>query len=697
MADSIASATWDRYKYGVHRGHRTYTEWAALCERMYLGGGRQWDPREAAALRAQGREPYEFNEIFPSVNSAIGHQIKNRLDIQFRPRGGKADQKQAEIRSKVIMQIADQQHLHAKETEVFSDGVIQQRGFFDVRVKFDNNMQGDLIVSVRDPMDVIPDPDAKTYEPDGWADVITTRWMTDDDIEADYGKAKRDVVRATNSNEPDYGENDDDGAQRAKFSANAGASSGYDAFYLDGNIRRTRVVERQRWVRSMSRVLFYPRTGDRKLAENLTPEVIQQQIAQGAVMSKTSMRRVRWVACTADVTLHDEWSPYDTFSIIPYFAYFRRGQTIGLVDNAIGPQQAHNKALAQFVHIVNSAANSGWTYEENSLTNMTPHQLETKGAMTGLVIEFKKGSARPEKIPPNPLPAGVDRLIELTRNALKSVTVPDAMRGIDGVDTSGIARQTQQAAAAQQLSVPVDNLARTRLLMGEKLSALTRQFVTEERTFRITEIDFKTGKPVETPITVNQFDESTGGFINDLTEGDYDVVVSEQPIAATFEEGQFQQAITMRKEGVAIPDSVVVQSSSLARKGEIVEQMQAAAGQQDPLTMAKVSLTQAQTVKTTAEAVNSGVTGMFSATQAANQIAAVPAIAPLADALLKSAGFIDMDAAPIVPTMPEGMADPMMPALEPNTSPNFPARPAAPDIGVGNGIESMDTAVGVPA
>jgi hypothetical protein len=701
MADPIASATWDRYRYCVNRGHREYTHRALLNERMYLGGGRQWPEAEAASLKAQKREPYEFNEIFPSVNSALGHQIHNRLDIQFRPRGGRSDQTQAEIRSKIVMQIADRNHLHAKETEVFGDGIIQQRGYFDVRVNFDKNMQGDIAIEVLDPMDVIPDPDAKTYEPSGWADVCVTRWLTMDDIEASFGKEARAKVEASNPNEPDHGEYDDTGAPRAKFADNA-LSGGYDAYYTDGAIKRVRAVERQSWVRSMSRMLFYPRTGDLKLAENLTPEVIQQQIRQGAQMTRSIARRVKWVACTQDVLLHDQWSPYDDFSIIPFFAYFRRGQTLGLVDNAIGPQRAHNKAMAQFVHIVNTTANSGWTVEENSLTNMTTRELEGKGAMTGLILEYRKGSNAPEKIDPNKVPSGVDRLIELTRNALKSVTVPDAMRGIDGVDTSGIARQTQQAAAQQQLAVPVDNLARTRLMMGEKLSALTRQFYTEERTFRITEIDFQTGKPIETPITINQFDPATGTFNNDMTEGDYDVVVSEQPIAATFEEGQFQQSMEMRKVGVALPDTVVVQSSSLARKSEIVEQMQAAQGQADPLTQAKVALTEAQTVKTRADAVNAGVTGMFSATQAANQIAAVPAVAPLADALLQSAGFVDQDAAPIVPMPPEGLAPPGDVAAMPdqpqaNTSPNFPAVPGQPDIGVNAGIETADPAAGVPA
>lgn len=699
-----ASGNWSRYRYVAQCGHRDYTARAQLCERMYLGGGRQWDTLEAQALIAQGRKPREFNDILPSINSAVGHQIKNRLDIQFRARGGSSDAAQAEIRSKIIMQIADQQHLHWKETEVFGDGLIQQRGYFDVRMDFALNKMGKVNISVLDPMDVIPDPDSKTYEPSGWADVCVTRWMCHEEIAGAYGDDKANQVFAMMPNQQDFGDDDDTGAVRAKFSDPLRNGRSYDAYYRAQATTRARVVERQRWQRVMSRVMYYPRTGDFKLAENLTPEVIAQQRGAGAIMTRQMSRRVKWVASTCDVTLHADWSPYDTFTIIPYFAYFRRGQTIGLVDNAIDPQQARNKAFSNFEHILGSAANSGWITEENSITNMKPGELERKGAMTGLHIEVRKGAQYPKKIEPTQVPSGVDRYLEQVSTALKNVTVPDAMRGIDGPDTSGLARQTQQFAAQQQIAIPLDNLGRTRHLMGEKLHNLSQQFMTEEQVFNITEMDFSTGKPVDTPITVNQFDPATGLYKNDLTEGDYDVVVSEQPMAATFEEGQFNQALEMKKAGVNIPDSVMVQSSTLARKAEIVSEMAASASQQpDPLTQAKTNsetaragLLAAQTLLTQATAVENSVAGMFSATQAANQIAAVPEVAPLADALLKSAGFIDKDAGPIVPTPAAAAVPAVVPPIASNTHPNFPAKPAAPDIGAMAGIQRHDPALGVP-
>jgi hypothetical protein len=688
--DQSAKENFDRYRYGVNRGHREYTEQAALCERMYLGGGRQWSPEDKKILDDQRRPAYEFNEILPSINAAIGHQIQNRMDIAFRPRGGNADQKRADIFGKLVMHISDRQKLHWKETEIFGDGLIQQRGYYDVRVEFDTNMQGNLCIKVLDPMDVIPDPDAKTYDPEGWADVVVTSWLTADEIEQQFGKDKRRLVEARHLDDTDWGEDDDSGEERSKFAKNASGPI-YDAVYMDGGIKRYRVIDRQKWVRTMSRCLFYPKSGDIKVIENMTEEVIAKELASGAVPTKAMQKRVRWVVTTCDVELHNDWSPYDSFTIVPYFAYFRRGQTIGMVDNAIGPQQGLNKALSQYVHIVNTAANSGWSVEENSLTNMSADDLEQKGAMTGLVVEYKKGAQKPEKIQPNQVPQGVDRLIDRMSEALKDVTVPEAMRGISGPEKSGVAIQSKQFASQQQLALPIDNLARTRHMLACKLQALIQQFYTDERTFRITEQDPRTGKDVEEVIAINHVDPMTGMVENDLTSGEYDTVVTEQPMQITFENSQFQQALELRKSGVMIPDPIMIQHSTLSRKAEIVEQMENAEQPSDPLAEAKARLVDAQTRKTIIEAVNKAVESMFSATQAANQVAAVPQVAPLADAMLRSAGFEDMDASPIIPEAPQGLPVADLPT---NTNPLTPTNPG---VGIGEGIETADPAAGVPA
>jgi len=692
--DTVAADNWKRYRYGVERGHRDYTDSARFLEGYYLGGtydgdgnlraGGHWTGPDLDVLRDQGRPAYESNQTMPALNSAFGYQIANRMDISFRPRSGAATKSLAESRSKVAMQIANNNKLHWLESEVFQDGMIQQRGYYDIRMDFDDHESGEMRVSVLDPLDVIPDPDAKTYSPAGWSDVIVTRWLTLDEIEGLYGIEIRRKAEsaAIHEGDRDFGEQDDDGVERSKFALDSGTPS--DSEYGSIDCRRLRIIDRQKWVRETMNVVLFPSGDVRQLSGDEPDEVLEQMRQTGGIVTRRRAKRVRWSVSTRDVTLHDDWSPYDRFTVVPFFPFFRRGQTRGLVDNAVGPQRILDKAISQSIHIVNTTANSGWQMEQGQLTNMSPYQLQQQGAKTGLVLERKQGSAPLQKITSNPMPAGIDRLINIASTTLGEVTVPPAMRGIGPGDEPGIAIQSRQHAAQQQLSVPLDNLARSRNLVADWIDYAISKYYTSERTFRITKTDPMTGKEVEDPITINQFDPESGLYLNDMTSGEYETVVTEQPMQVTFENSQFTQSMEMRKAGIAIPDTAVLRKSNLSDKAEIIEQMQnAGAPPQDPTIEAKVKLIEAQTLKTRAETTETNVTSMFSATNAANQIALNPAIAPMTDQILGSAGLVDMNAPPYVPPAPDGVNG--TEGLQQNTSPQFPPNP---DVGVNAGIEA---------
>ena len=412
------------------------------------------------------------------------------------------------------------------------------------------------------------------------------------------------------------------------------------------------------------------------------PDSIADALAHGGLRAKRMRRRIKWVVSTWCATLHDDYSPYEHFTVVPYFAYFRRGKTRGMVDNAIGPQEALNKAVSQFVHILNTSANSGWITDQNSITNMDGDELEERGASTGLHIEVKEGSRRPEKISPNGVPTGVDRLIDRASQALKDVTVPESMRGIQGPETSGVAIQAKQFASQQQMAVPLDNLAYSRQLLAGRILKLIQRYYDSYRVFRITETDPMTGKPTEEMLEINKFDPESGAYLYDVTVGDYDVVVTEQPMQVTFENSQFEQAMAMREKGVAIPDATVIRYSSLADKHEIVANMQGSQPPADPTLQAKVKLIEAQARKADADTTARSVEAQYSAIQTAQVIASTPATSGLADGLLRSAGYKDQDAAPIVPQAPEGMPSVQMPT---NTNPLTPTNPA---VGMNAGIET---------
>jgi hypothetical protein len=105
----------------------------------------------------------------------------------------------------------------------------------------------------------------------------------------------------------------------------------------------------------------YPKTGESRPIPEQWDEGRVKYVAKefGLHIIKKLVRRIRWTVTADNVVLHDDWSPYKHFTIVPYFPYFRRGVTIGLVENLIDPQELLNKSESQNLHIVNTTANSG--------------------------------------------------------------------------------------------------------------------------------------------------------------------------------------------------------------------------------------------------------------------------------------------------------------------------------------------------
>lgn len=693
MTDRAAQENWDRYVYGVQRGHTAYMDQARLCEGFYLGGGRQWSYADRQALLEAGRPALEFNQIKQKINAAVGYQINNRMDIGFRPRSGPSDQETASTLSKLAMQIADNNQLHWKETQVFSDGLIQQRGYFDIRVSYQDTMLGEVSIDTLDPLDVIPDPDAKTYDPDGWADVIVTRWLTQIEIEALYGaSASKDV------------ENDGDPEElyAAEGTDNDRNSFGDDGVFTEtiGNTdqeegKRYRVIDRQYWKMDRTDCIITS-TGDIRVTTGMSQAAVQAMVDAGGIQQKRRVRRVRWVVSTQSRVLHDGWSPFNHFTVVPYFPTFRRGVTAGMVDDAIDPQQLLNKSMSQMLHIISTTANSGWVTVAGTLANMQDGELADRGAETGLHLVVKKGTPeldKPKKIQPNQVPTGFDRIIDRAGQLLEASTgINEAMLGNQGNEVSGIAIQTRQFAAQQQLAVPLDNLARTRALLAGRMLEMIQAFYDQPRIMRITETD-QAGRESTVEVPLNYPDQDR--ILNDLTIGEYDVIVTEAPAQITFENSQFLQALELNDRGANIPWPFIIRYSNLANKQEIVDAMeQQPAPAPNPADVAKAGLTEAQTRKTDAEtrkveadAVNTAVESQFSAIQTAATIALQPATSSLADALLLSAGYEDQNAAPIVPQYDGTLLS--VPDLPNNTNPLTPANPANPGVGINAGIETQ--------
>lgn len=193
------------------------------------------------------------------------------------------------------------------------------------------------------------------------------------------------------------------------------------------------------------------------------------------------------------------------------------------------------------------------------------------------------------------------------------------------------------------MSVVIDNIPTAASFRQQQLSAMSAAFQSAPAQYQ----------PIMLPFLLSLMDVP---YRNDLIKAIKDAGVNATP-------DQVQKQV----------DAAVEQALIKAHYDVEMEKIR----QQQPIIDATVR-------KLVAEAVNKGVEGMFSATQAANQIALVPGVAPVADQMLRSAGMHDYDQPPIVGPVPAGVRAAPLPE---NTSPMFPASPESPSVGVNAGIE----------
>lgn len=598
--NELATKIWYRYTYCRDNGHTDFVKKATLCEDFFRG--KQWSDEDLTKMRASRRPALTINKIISTISNVMGEQIFNRAETSFRPRSG-APVENAEVLNKVYKLIADNNQLNWVRSDMFADGIITSRGFVDIRMDYSQSLRGDIKIENLNPKNVIIDPDAEHYDPDTWNEVFTTKWLTVDDIEVLYGKAEADLLRNKQDSFFPYGYDSID-RQRDRFGSDIVPGYGSEFTpYLDSVLRKYRTIERQYKVLDRQQHFVDPRTGEMRPVpkewDRNRIALVRQQF--GFEVIPRLVKRIKWTVIADNVVLHDDFSPYKHFTVVPYFPYFRRGDTIGLVENLIGPQELLNKVSSQELHVVNTTANSGYKVKSGALATMSIEELEARGAETGLVIEVAGDPDKDVvKIQPNTVPTGLDRISYKAEEHIKTISnVPDSVMGQDRADVAAKAIQQKRQAASANQAKPMDSLTRTDYMIARNVLDLIQEFMTEEQVLTITK-DEMTGETEE--VVVNQITPEQA-VLNDLTLGEYDIVITSVPVRETLEDSQFDQAIALRELQIPIPDEVLIMASRLQDKKDIISKMQAKGQSQEAQQQAQLALAaaEADVAKTRAE------------------------------------------------------------------------------------------------
>lgn len=557
---------YENYRWCYDNGH---DQWVKAASRQFdFWKGDQWRPVDKARLERAGRPALTLNVVESLIRALAGMQCALRNDVRFMPSGDGADAASAKVMDAVWLQIQQANQFDFLETDVYIKGLIMDRAYYDVRVEYDDFYSGNVVITSPRSQDVILDPSVATYDPGNgnWPQVFMRRFVSYTDILAKYGKDAAEELR--HSCIPEWYQYED------SFMSQQMGALPYYQYALPEDTRHIRgylLTERQYVVWKKKDVFIDVTTGDTsEIPEGWDRNRIARALELYPELStiRKDVRTIRWTVCTETATLHDEDSPYDNFTIVPFFPSFVDGVAKGAVASLLDPQEMFNKVSSQELHIINTTANSGWKVKVGALKNMTIEELEEVGSRTGFVAELDD-IANMEKITPNQVPQGHDRISFKADQIMRNLAgVSNQARGFAREDVAGEAILANQAASDVNSAWWLANLHRSKQLLVDRVRSAVRNHYTETRVLMINR--GTAYKPQIEELTINQPTEE-GMVINDVTRGRYTTALVPSPSRATMTEADFKLLLQMREIGIGIPDDLLIELSPAANKGKIIE------------------------------------------------------------------------------------------------------------------------------
>lgn len=551
--------------------------------------GRQWRNADKKALEEHGRPAITINRIKPLLNVLSGYQRLNRYDIDFLPRTND-DMQLAQVRKGITKYIMDRSHYNYEESDVFMDGVTGGIGWFEVGYKWDwEIMDGDAFIRRVSPFDIYTDPESRDKYFRDMKYIVRARWVDKDALIAVYPEHEDEIRAQMQHYMTEEKESDEENPK----------------LWYQYETNKIRFAEC--WYKTTrQKTLYVLYTGE--VVEELTPE--QVAVAPMIVVDQRdiTVTQIKLMSFFDNVVLEDKESPYQhgEFPFVPFVCYYMGDDDMpaGIVRDLKDPQREINKRRSQELHILNTQSNGGWIAEEGAMNNAQETDFKNKATMPGAILKVAPGALTGGRIQrleaPQGIPASTINAAQEAMQEMPAISgINEALMGTDISNLqSGRAIELKQKQAITHIASLFDNLRYTKemianLLWGKRgAPGIIPQFYTEEKTYRITAADGQFNF-----ITVNkqvqQVDPNTMQPIirtlNDLSAGEFDIVIADTPATATQRTAQFWSLVDacgkLGINGNMVLDilldlSDVPQKEEIKRRLQQQQQQQAQAQQQ---------------------------------------------------------------------------------------------------------------------
>lgn len=687
---------------------------------MDYADGNQIDSELLNRQKALGIPPAVEDLIGPALLSIQGYEAKTRTDWRVTPNGGTGGQDVADAINYKLNQAERESKADRACSEAFRPQIAVGVGFVEVKRESDP-FKYPYRCSFVHRREIHWDMKAAETDLSDARYLRRQRWLLPKRIALVFPE-HAELINTIGSKGPTWW------ADNAMHAADGESSTGLRNAWGEA---RSYTVHEDRWYNPTSkevcvaevwyrrwvsvpvikspdgRVVEYDENND---AHNLA---ISSGMAQYSTAIVARMRRSYWLG---PHRLHDGPSPYSHthFPYVPFWG-FREDSTgvpYGYVRGMVYQQDSLNSGISKLRWGMSAVR----TERTKGAVAMTDAQFRTQVARVDadIVLDAEAMAvpgARFKVERDFQLNAQQMQMMQDNRSAIQRVSaVTSGFMGKEGTARSGLQEQTQVEQSNQSLGVIMDNFRAGRTLMADILMSMIIDDLGSQQQVVVIEGDelneertVVLNKPETDPFTGYAY------LSNDLQRTRLKVALDDVPSTSGF---RAQQLNSMSEAVKSLPAQYqaamlpfMVSLMDVPFKREVVKAIRAAAEQESPeaieqriqqavqdalaksgadlkireLAM-KEGKTDAEIEKIRHEAVLIGVQAAYSAMQGGAQVAAMPQIAPIADAIMQGAGYKRPTPGGDDPNFPQPTGLPDAAAVAPvqqNTSPSFP--PVAPD------------------
>ena len=569
--------------------------------------GRQWAAGDIKKMKERGEPPITVNKIKPLINILSGYQRNNRYDIDFLPRTND-DAKLCDVRKAMTKYVMDRSSYDTEESATFINGCICGLGWFEVGYKQDEGLQGEgeAFVKSESPFNMYIDPEAKRLDYSDSKYIIRARWVNKDELCDVYPEHKAEILAKTF----DYDRNEQQNV------------NGDDAIFYQRDSNKLRLCEC--WYKQRVHQTTYLMQDGNTIVlpeDGTVPDERRVMIEQLAVNKVTELHtQVRICVFFDDIELEDLESPYQhgEFPFVPFVAYHydENKLPLGVVEAAKDVQRDLNKRRTEFLSIISKSSRGGWMFDRDAMSAQQKHRFSKDFAKPGAMLEVNDLNKMREITPPNP-PMSILQALNEAAGDLQEVTgINESMMGTDmPASSSGRAIELRQKQAITHLMPLFDALRQAKkqivyLLWGKRgHKGVIPQYYTSEKVYRI---EGQNGGFEFMPVNQRQQVATNDPLmpvitqtLNDLSQGEFDVVIADVSASATMRDAQFW-ALCDAVSKLGIPGDMVfdllLNLSNVPNKDDIIQRFQQRQQQQSQAQEAQaqqqLQLVQAQNNRT---------------------------------------------------------------------------------------------------